>query len=118
MQYVSYLMQQDFLANKICIRFGSANMPPFPIETVGIALQTLHLLPLNALRHYPENGTCGWYIWGGSELSTDPEFFQPLHFSHLLERLPKLVPYLSLAPGWRVLLAPDYEDVWYDKTLV
>mgnify|MGYP006920741489 CR=1 FL=1 len=110
-------MQNESLANVICTRFGSIPMPPLPSEKVGIALQTLHLLPLNALRRHPEHGTCGWYIWGG-ELSTQPEFFQPLHFSHLFERLPNLVPYLSLAPGWRILLASNYEDVWYDETLV
>lgn len=92
-------------------------MPPLSSETVGIALQTLHLLPLNAVRHNPENGTCGWYIWGGGEMSTEPEFFQPLHFSHIFERLSNLVPYLSLAPGWHVLLAPNYEDVWYEEAL-
>ncbi|WP_432444553.1 immunity protein Imm33 domain-containing protein [Rhizobium leguminosarum] len=28
-------------------------------------------LPLNGLRHPPEAGTNGWFIWGG-EYSTDP----------------------------------------------
>jgi hypothetical protein len=27
-------------------------------------------------------------------------------------------PYLALPPGWRFLLAPGYEDVWYDPTLL
>ena len=25
---------------------------------------------------------------------------------------------LALPPGWRFLLAPDYEDVWYDPSLL
>jgi hypothetical protein len=85
---------------------------------VGIALETLGLLPLNALRHPPEHGTCGWYIWGGSELPRDPEFFQALHVEHLNEYCAQRLPFLALAPGWRVLLAPGYEDVWYDETLL
>jgi len=27
-------------------------------------------------------------------------------------------PYLARPPGWRVLLAPGQEDVWYDGTLL
>ena len=106
------------LENTICIKYGSEPTPPHASDKVGIALQTLHLAPLNALRHQPENGTSGWYIWGGEELPSSPDFFQPLHFSHLIERVPNLVPYLSLAPGWRVLLASGQEDVWFDQGLI
>jgi hypothetical protein len=112
------MQKETFTVNDICIKFGSKPLPPLATEKVGIALQTLHLLPLNALRHQPENGTSGWYIWGGGELPTAPDFFQPLHFSHLPQHLPNLLPYLSLAPGWRVLLAPGHEDVWYDEALL
>jgi hypothetical protein len=28
------------------------------------------------------------------------------------------VKYFGLEPGWRFLLAPGYEDVWYDATLL
>ncbi len=37
-----------------------------------------------------------------------------MHVAHLPEYAPTLVPYLALAPGWGVILAPGYEDVWYD----
>jgi hypothetical protein len=84
---------------------------------VGIALPTLGDLPLNALRHRPGNGTTGWYIWGGN-LSDAPDFFQTLHAEHLYEYVPQLVPYLALAPGWRVLIAPAQLDVWYDASLL
>lgn len=93
-------------------------MPPLLSDKVGIALATLQELPLNALRHKPEGGTCGWYIWGGEHFSEDKDFFQPLHVAHLADHVPLLVPYLDLAPGWRVLLAPNYEDVWFDASLV
>jgi hypothetical protein len=74
-------------------------------------------VPLHAVRISPENGTCGWYIYGG-EYSTDPDFYQSLHVAHLNEYFPSIVPYLALPPGWRVLLAPDYEDVWFDGVLL
>jgi hypothetical protein len=89
----------------------------YPDLKVGIALTSLEQLPLNALRHRPEAGTVGWYIWGG-ELSDAPDFFQPLHASHLDEYVPNLLPYLALAPGWRVLLAPDQVEVWHDPGLL
>ena len=102
----------------ICKSHGSAFTPPTGDEKLGIALSSLHLRPLNALRHRPENGTCGWYIWGGDVLSQDPHFFEPLHVQHLASHAPELVPFLALAPGWRVLLAPELCDIWHDPSLL
>jgi len=102
--------------SEVCEQLGSLFLPPAEDDLVGIALSTLSQLPLNALRHPQGHGTCGWYIWGGA-YSDDPEFFQPLHLHHVVEHVPQLVPYLALAVGWRVLLAPDQQDVWYDPAL-
>lgn len=102
---------------EVCRRFGTEFMPPALGLKVGIALQSLGNLPLHAMRVRPENGTCGWYIYGG-EFSMDVDFYQPLHLAHLGERCPELVPYLALPPGWRVMLAPDFEDVWFDDELL
>src|SRR5262245_38243176 len=77
-----------------------------PDLKVGIALRTIGLMPINALRHSPVGDTCGWCIWCGEHFSEDPDFFQPLHVSHLEEYRRPFVPYLALAPGWRMLLAP------------
>ena len=76
-------------------------------------MHTLDRLPLTAVRHKPANGTCGWYIWGGDYSEAD-DFYQPMHVLHLAEHCPQLLPYLALAPGWSVMLAPAYEDVWFD----
>src|SRR3989339_637031 len=100
----------DISQKATCNEYGSVFTPSFPHEKVGIALSTLGQLPLNALRHRAENGTCGWYIWGGELLSQEPDFFQTLHVQHLTERCPDIIPYLALAPGWRVLLAPSQID--------
>lgn len=100
----------------VCGRFGSEVVPCDPQLKLGIALGTLHLLPLNALRHRQENGTCGWYIYGG-EYSSDPDFYKALHVAHIDEYCPAIVPYLALAPGWGVVLAPEYEDVWFDERI-
>ena len=100
-----------------CKRYGSLFQPPAEDDRLGIALATLSILPLNALRHSAENGTCGWYIWGG-DLSDHPDFFQPLHVHHVVAHAPQIVPYLALASGWRVLLAPEQTDVWYDPSLI
>jgi len=102
----------------VAARFGALFVPVRANEKVGIALETLSSQPLNALRHPPEQGTCGWYIWGGEKLSEDPTFFKSLHAEHLAEHCPTLVPYLGLGPGWRVLLAPNQEEVWFDEKLL
>lgn len=101
----------------VCKRFGAEYMPPEVTQKVGISLGSLATFPLHAVRLSPKNGTCGWYIYGG-EYSTDADFYQPLHVGHLGDHCPNIVPYLALPPGWRVLLAPGYEDVWFDGELL
>ena len=71
-------------------------------------------LPINGVRCLPEEGTTGWYIWAGETMSDDPDFFVPLHVSHLGDWCPEVLPYLELPPGWRFLIAPGHEDVWFD----
>lgn len=71
-------------------------------------------LPINGVRCLPEKGTTGWYIWAGETMSDDPDFFVPLHVSHLKDWCPEVLPYLELPPGWRFLIAPGHEDVWLD----
>lgn len=73
--------------------------------------------PVHGLRHPPENGTSGWYIWTG-ELEQDSEFFVPLHPEHLAARCPGLLRLLDSPPGTRFIIAPDYEDVWHDPSLL
>lgn len=91
---------------------------PAPEEKLGIALDTLHLEPLNGLRHPPEGDACGWFLWGGEELSVRDDFFQPLHVAHLRDRLPAALAYLALPPGSRFLVAASHEDVWTDPSLL
>ena len=74
--------------------------------------------PINGLRHPPEGDTTGWYIWSGEKFSEVPGFFVPMHTSHLHDLCPVMMRYLGLAPGWRFLLAPDYEDVWFHPNLL
>jgi hypothetical protein len=86
---------------------------------VGISLNVgTGLQPVNGLRHSPVGDTSGWYIWAGEAYSSDADFFMPLHVSHLPARCQIVMPYLALPPGWRFLLADDYEDVWADPTLL
>jgi len=51
-------------------------------------------------------------------MSDDPDFFVSLHVEHLGEWCPAIVDYLALPPGFRVLLAPGVEDVWFDESLL
>lgn len=86
---------------------------------VGIAANVREgITPVNGLRHPPEGDTTGWYIYAGEELSSDPDFFKPLHVEHLDEWCPQIKKYLGLPPGWRFLIAGDYEDVWFDESLL
>lgn len=99
---------------EICKKFDAIPLPSKEGEKLGIAIETIGKMPINGLRHTPENGTCGWYIWCGEEMSEDADFFKPLHVSHISEFLPEVEQYLSLPPGYRFLAAGEYEDVWHD----
>src|ERR1700683_2158268 len=97
----------------ICQRFDAAPEPPSDGSKLGVSRNFAEdVWPLNGLRHRPTAKTNGWYIWTGTHLSADDEFFVPIHVEHLASRCPAALPYLALPPGWRFLLAPDNEDVW------
>jgi hypothetical protein len=102
----------------VCREQGVSPDPPEPLSKLGISRSfSAQEYPINGLRHPPEKDTNGWYIWSGEELSAAPDFFVPLHAVHIEKYCPDIIKYLALPPGWRFLVAPEYEDVWYDETL-
>ena len=103
----------------VCARLGFPPVESPPSQMVGIARNVRDgILPLNGLRHPPENASTGWYIWAGEVFSQADDFFVPLHVAHLIDWCPEALDYLALPPGSRFLLAPNYEDVWTDLTLL
>jgi hypothetical protein len=73
---------------------------------------------LNGLRHAPSAASSGWYIWPGAiEPTSAADYFAPIHLDHLSLLCPRVVPFLGLPPGWRFLIADDYEDVWFDPPI-
>lgn len=94
---------------------GVERCPAPESEIVGLARDIdSGRLPINGVRCLPEAGTTGWYIWPGDEMSSEADYFRPIHVSHLNEWLPEVLPFLELPPGWRFLVAPGYSDVWMD----
>jgi hypothetical protein len=103
----------------VCERYGSVFVASPADLKVGISENAKEeLVPLNGLRHPPESGTTGWFIWRGEKLSQSPDFFVPPHVAHLEEWCGEALPFLGLSPGWRFLKAGDYVDVWFDKSLL
>ena len=103
---------------EVCRRFGAPFAAVAPDEKVGISANvSSSSWPVHGLRHPAQGDTSGWYIWAG-EFKGESSFFQPLHARHLVERCPEVLKYLGLAPGWRFLIAPDHENVWYDESLL
>jgi hypothetical protein len=104
---------------EICEKYGADYYPSPPDMKIGIALNVREgVRPINGLRHPPKDNATGWYIWAGEELSKDPDFFKPLHVKHLQDWCPEVQKYLGLPPGWRFLISDEYEDVWYDESLL
>ena len=104
---------------EVCERFGAPFLAAPPELKLGVSRNVrTGAMPVHGLRHPPEQGTSGWFIWADEELSDAPDFFEPLHISHIAEYCPQVLVYLGLGPGWRFLLADDYEDVWEDTSLL
>jgi hypothetical protein len=103
----------------VCRKYGAPWIESPPNRKVGVAKNVrAGIEPLNGLRHPPKGDTTGWYLWAGEELSQDPDFFVPLHVSHLEEWCPTALRFLGLPPGWRFLVAGEHEDVWPDPELL
>lgn len=103
----------------ICQKYGAKFCPVLNDQKVGIAENVRSgLMPINGLRHPPEIGTTGWYIWAGDELLQDEQFFKPLHVRHVSLWCADIEKYLGLSPGWRFLISGTYADVWYDESLL
>jgi hypothetical protein len=105
----------------LCRRVGAEFVAAPPQSTLGVAKNVFGGKGiLNGLRHPPDGGATGWFIWRGKKWSTAPDAFRPVHVSHLAELVPNVERYLGLAPGWRFLIVPeeDYEDVWFDEKLL
>ena len=109
----------DVIQKKICAKYKAVHYASPLDMKVGISLNVRSgVTPINGLRHYPTSDTTGWYLWAGTELSQDSDFFKPLHVRHLDEWCPFILGYLGLPPGWRFLIFDNYEDVWYDSSLL
>jgi hypothetical protein len=89
---------------EVCAKYRASYVESPAHLKLGIARNVQDgLLPINGLRLRPEPGTTGWFIWAGEEMSQEPDFFVPLHVSHLDEWCPEAVRFLGLPPGWRFL---------------
>jgi hypothetical protein len=107
------------LQKEVCEKWGASYLACADQLKVGISKNfEADNFPINGLRHPPESGTSGWYIWSGEECSAETDFFVAVHAIHLNQRCPEVVKYLGLGPGWRFLFAPGYVDVWFDRNLL
>jgi hypothetical protein len=103
-----------------CADLGAEFVPIEARSRVGISLEALAgETPINGLRIRPDGSSSGWFVYSGVNAPSSAEdFYKPIHLVHLITRLPQIVPFLGLPPGWRFLLAEDYEDAWFDRNLL
>jgi len=87
---------------------------------VGVADNALtNQLHLNGLRLKQSDGTSGWYLWAGTELSDAPDFFKPRCAEHLLDLQPSLLKFLGLPMGYRFIFDDKgFVDIWFDPELL
>ena len=104
---------------------GSIEVPdvdprrPNPDEMLGLAVDTVRMMPLNGLRYPPADGGSGWYIWGGETMSQSADFFTPIQVRDLSDYVPNIFPFLDLPPGFRFLTdTRGHQKVWFDGSLL
>lgn len=113
------MLIDELSQQEVCQKWGSSYIAAARNSKIGLASNVQSgQYPINGLRHPLEGDTSGWYIWTGEEFSDKDDFFLPFHVHHLDEQCPVVKKYLGLAPGWRFLLAQNYEDVWFDRSLL
>lgn len=108
------------IQKNICEKYDAGFLETPRNIKIGISLNVKNgIQPIHGLRHFPIEDTSGWYIWAG-EYSNDPNFFKPLHVSHINDWNNLIEPYLGLEPGYRFLIANNgsYIDVWEDLSLL
>ncbi len=105
---------------KVCEKYGAKWLGAPLDQKIGVSKNlTSGTMPINGLRHPPENETAGWYIWAGGEIMTDIDFWEPMHIQHLIELYPDILKYLGLPAGYRFQIDnKGYEDVWFDEKLL
>lgn len=100
-------------------RFAYSPDPVQPEDMVAVAKGfAWEELPINGLRHPRTEQLSGWYLWSGEDFPEADDAFEVHHVRHLTERHQELMGYLALPAGWRFLVAPGYEDVWQDESLL
>ena len=109
---------------QVCERYGVPYVPTRPNLKIGLNLNG-EQYPINGLREPLETAydkLAGWWIWNGERVDSQASFsaleWDALHAAHLADQCPEALPYLALPPGWRFLIATDYEDVWEDPSLL
>lgn len=112
-------MTIEDIQRAVCKRHGSVFSPSPDYLKLGISLEVRSgVMPLKGMRHPPEEGATGWFIWAGETLSSDDDFFVPLHIKHIDEWSSLVRPYLGLSQGWRFLVTTTQADVWFDGELL
>jgi hypothetical protein len=93
--------------------------PPQPDDMLLLALDTLRLKPLNGMRHPPESGISGWYVWGGEEFSQAADFFSPVQVGQIGDYVPNIQALLELPPAFRFRIDDGGKTkVWIDGSLL
>lgn len=101
---------------QVCKKYQSGFEQLKPDEIVAVALDTIGQMPIVGERIVLEKGeNVSWFIHCGEHSAAD-DFYQPIHWHHLIEMLPEVLPYLGLEQGFRFIIDNEsYEDIWKDN---
>jgi hypothetical protein len=103
----------------ICRLYSENYSPVEDDQTVGISKINQKLYPINGERTKIIGIFSGWMIWFGSEIPQGKTNFESMCKVHLKNKIPLIIPYLSLPPGYRFMIDDKgFEDIWYDEKLL
>lgn len=76
----------ESVQRSVCAKYSAEYCPARRSDKLGIAENVrTGSIPIHGLRHLPTRDTSGWFVWAGEEISSDPDYFKPLHIAHLDE---------------------------------
>lgn len=99
-----------------CENFKAQYTPVDEEQLVVISDGVYEGLPLEGVRYPSPDHMSGWWLTT-DKYNGNTESLKTVHFSHIIEYLPRVAIYMALPSGFRFMLGGEDENAWFDKNV-